>query len=301
MSNGFDDDNVVIFGLVIDHKCNVIPMGSLYDSIEYFLKIYETNKDIKLLFHLIPNTGFVDRGSTYKRFVSSFDFILKQVRDIIEGKYYISDFLFFDNIHIVDIKHLFMNNRLNKILTIDLTSPQLFKSFIARSREVYIIPEWTKREYFYQSKRNNVTYYTEMPFCYCDVPYRMKFDFDRYKPIDKYENKLYVNYPKLNPFDELKIKNEIDKFDKDVLVKEDQFFYDLHLHFNEYVYFQSVKWFDPHPKLFHECKFYNKPYHYFNFNNVKDGSYYRYKWSLTDKLSDLQLTKDDIIVKIMSE
>jgi len=296
----FDGDNAVIFGLVIDHKCNIIPMGSLYDSIEYFLNIYDVNNDIKLLFHLIPNDGFIERNKTYKRFEKEVTNILKKIRDIIEIRYYTSDFSFFDNIHIVDIKQLFLNNKFNKILTIDMSTPQTFKSFIARANEIIIIPELTKYQYFYKSNRNKVTYYTEMPFCYCDVPYRIKFDFERTKSIDNFDNKLYVNYPKLNPYDDIDVKNKIEKINKDVLIKEDNFFYDLHKHFNEYMYIKSLMWFDPHPKLFHECKYYNKEYHYFNRYNIKDGSYYRYNWSLTDKLKDLQLNKDDIIIRMMS-
>jgi len=296
----FNDKNVIIFGMSIYPNTNqIVPMGSLYDSIEYFLKIYEENKDIQLLFHLmIRNDG---QTNVYKRFNNRFDSLYDQIRDIIRGKYYIDDWSFMDNIHFIDLKDLFFNNIPNKILTIDLITPKYFKDFIARAKNgIYIIPELTSQEFFYKSKINKVTYYTEMPFCYGDINYRLKFDFERCKPIKEFNDKLYINYPKQDPFKNTKILVELNKLKKDFLIKEDQFLYDLHKHFNEYVYFQSDLWFDTHPRLFHECKYYNKPYHYFNWKGVKDGGYYRYKYSLEDDLKDLQLTKDDIIVKEMS-
>jgi hypothetical protein len=297
----FNDKNAVIFGISLTpENLEIVPMGSLYDSLEYFMKIYETNKDVQLLFHL--SIHYVGNREIFKRLNGKFDFLYEQLKKIIDGKYDIDDYSFFDNIHFIDIKELFWNNNLNKILTIDLMTPRLFKEIFARAKsEILIISELTSDSYFYRSKANKVTYYTEMPFCYCDVPYRIKFDFEKWKPISHFDNKLYVNYPKKNPLQEPKILIELNKFKKEILVKENQFLYDLHAHFNEYVYFQSDKWFDTHPKLFHESKFYNKPYHYFNWKNVKDGAYYRYKWSLDDNLKDLQLDNNDIIIKKMME
>lgn len=319
MKDEFTDKNVIIFGLVFDSKHDIVPMGSLYDSLEYFMKIYENNNDIRLLFYIIPTGGLFDQVMFRKKqhgvkpvdYVDfkvshiNIDLIKKQLLNIIDGKYIIDDYFFMDNIHLITLTKFFIRNNPNKILTIDLSTPRKFKLFLARAKtEILIIPEWTDPvEYFYQSEVNKVTYYTEMPFCHCDVPYRMKFDFERYKPLDDdIPEKIYINYPKMTyPYDNERVNTVISNFGKEVLIKEDQFLYDLHNHFYEYVYFQSDKWFDPHPKLFHECKYYNKPYYYYNWKHVKDGSYYRYRSSLTDNLSDLQLTKDDIIVKRMCD
>lgn len=297
----FDGINAIIFGLVIDMNDNIVPMGSLYDSLEYLMKIYETNKDIHLIFHLLSREGRRSHDFLMNSNANNLEKIKDKIRLILDGKYLIDDYGFIDNIHIVDLKKLFWNNHLNKILTIDLSTPRNFKRFIARANEIFIIPELTKPTHFYQSKVNKVTYFTEMPFCHCDVEYKMKFDFDRLKPIDSFQEKLYVNYPKLNINDDQRILNEIQKINKPLLIKENQFLYDLHNHFDEYVYFQSNAWFDPHPKLFHECKYYNKPYHYFNWRGVKDGAYYRYYDSLTENLNDRQINKDDIIVQRMSD
>lgn len=297
----FNDANAIIFGLCIDLNDNIVPMGSLYDSLEYFMKIYETNKDIQLIFHLISRDGRKSYPALMKSPANDLEKIKSEIRAILDGKYLIDDYAFMDNIHIADLKELFFNNHLNKILTIDLITPKKFKNFMARAKEIFIIPEWTKREFLYQSKMNKVTYYTELPFCHCDVPYKMKFDFERLKPIDSYQEKLYVNYPKLDINDDQRIMDEIQKINKPLLIKENQFLYDLHNHFDEYAYFQSNAWFDPHPKLFHECKYYVKQYHYFNWRGVKDGAYYRYYDSLTENLKDRQINKDDIIVQRMSD
>jgi len=315
MKYNFDDKNIIIFGLVFDCAHNIIPMGSLYDSIEYFLEIREQNPDVQLLFYIIPTSKlFFQSLDKNKQHVgnSYVDFsipaitlltIKDQLRNIIDGKYLIDDYSFMDNIHLIELTKLFLRNNPNKILTLDLSTPRKFKMFLARAQtEVLIVPEWTKNEYYYQSKINNVNYYTEMPFCKCDVPYKMKFAFKRLRSIPKeLPNKLYINYPQMSfPFTDPQINGIINNYNKEVLIKEGNFFFDLHERFNEYIYFQSVKWFDPHPKLFHECKFYGKPYHYYNLNNVKDGSYYRYRDSLTESISERELTKDDVIVQKMS-
>jgi len=296
----FNDKNAIIFGMSLTPQTyDIVPMGSLYDSLEYFMKIYETNKDVQLLFHITIHYDGIT--NIFKQMNGNFESLYKQLKKIIDGKYYVDDYSFFDNIHFVDLKHLFVNNQLNKILTIDLLTPSIFKKFIARGKEILIIPEWTYPKYFYQSNVNKVTYYTEMPFCYCDVQYRMKFDFERLKPVDSFANKLYINYPYRDWKESALIMNKVEEIKKPLLIKEEQFLYDLHFHFDEYMYFQSSSWFDPHPKLFHECKFYNKPYHYFNWKNVKDGAYYRYYMSLEDNLKELQLDKNDIIIRKMSE
>jgi len=297
--NIYDDKNAVIFGVSLTPRdLEIVPMGSLYDSLEYFMKIYEYNKDVFLLLHLsIHYDGITD---IFKQLNGKFDFIYKQLKVIIKSKYNISDYSFFNNIHIVDLKKVFWTNHLRKILTLDLMSPRFFNEFIARAKDgVFIVSELTSPEYFYKSKINQVTYYSEMPFCYSDIDYRLKYDFEKWKPINSFKKQLYINYPKQDPFKNPKIKDIINSFNKSVLIKEKQFLYDLHKHFDEYLYFQSNKWFDTHPKLFHECKYYNKPYHYYNWKGIKDGAYYRYKYSLDDDLKKLQLSKNDPIIQRM--
>jgi len=287
----FSDKNIILFGLVLDAESNITPMGSLYDALEYFMFIYKHNKDVHLIFNIIKINRYVKDVKI--------ESIKNEIVKIINGKYDISDYSFMGNVHVLNLKDLFFKNKPNIVMTVDLTMPFGFKNFMCRAKEVIIIPEYTTSMYYYKSKKNKVTYFTEMSFCYSDVPYKMKIDFESHKKIDKFDNKLYVNYPKYDAKNRPEVLDFACDIGKELLIKEDRYFYDLHERFDEYVYFQSDRWFDPHPRLFHECKLYNKPYHYKSIG-VKDGSYYRYKDSLAENLSDRQLTKDDIIVKMMS-
>ena len=282
----FHGKNVIIFSICCD-KNGIVLMGSLFDSLEYFVKIYESNPEILLLLNPI----YIQSQSTEQS-------ILQQLTELINARYCFSDKSFLNNIHFIDIKRLFFDYVFNKILVMDLATPERFIKYYIRAKEIIILPEWTDKKHLYQSVHNKVTYYTEMPFCYCNVPYKMKFLFEQYKQFDEFDDALYINYPKLNYKDDREKLQIINKYKKPVMVKDEKVHYDLHKRFNEYVYFQSPLWFDPHPKLFHENKFYKKPYKYYN-NNVKDGSYYRYHDSINEKLSDRELSKDDIIVKEM--
>jgi hypothetical protein len=64
-----------------------------------------------------------------------------------------------------------------------------------------------------------------------------------------------------------------------------------------YVYYHANKWFDPHPRLFLECTFYNKEIRYYNKYDIKDGSYYRYIDVMLRGIDDRTLSKDDEIVR----
>ena len=297
----FNDKNVILFGLCVGPNNSITPMGSLYDALEYFMQIYEVNPDIRLLFYIIRTKGILGGVRENDFAIYSQDLMFDQLRHIIDGKYDITDYSFMENIHIVNFKKLFLGNKMNKVMTIDLITPHWMKHFMCRANECIILPEWTDERYYYTSKVTKVTYYTEMHFCHSDVPYRMKMAFDKFKKIDSYGDKLYVNYPRLKIEDNPQAVEFIKNSGKEQLVKDDHFFYDLHERFDEYAYFKSEDWYDPHPRLFHECKWYDKAYRYFNPQGVQDGSYHRYHDSLTESIDDRMLTKDDIIVKLMAE
>jgi len=276
-------------------------MGSLFDAIEYFLIIQQFNKDFKILlspFYVGAYKQEFKRNSN----LSLNDHLLSEVFKIINARYIIDDPSCFDNIEIIDLNKLILTHDFNKVLLLDMATPKKLKKSFIRAKEVHIITELTTEEYFYTSKHNKVVYHTEMPFCYSDIPYTIKFAFDLYKPINKFKESLYVNYPKKDPLKEEQIKELVLSFNKPLFSKNYQEnFYNLHELFNEYVYIKSDAWFDTHPRLFHECKFYGKPFYYHNFLNVKDGSYYRYYAAKEESWKDRNLDKNDTIVKIMSE
>lgn len=282
-------DNVIIYSLVTD-KNEIVPHGSLFDSLEYLMQIYEVNPSIKLLLFVLPYKH-LSRPSEEK--------IRAELRDIVWNRYDV-DMQFLDNIEFIDLRRVFFDYEFRKVLTLDLATPKFLKDFGIRANEVFIVPEWTTDEYFYQSNINDVTYFTEMPFCHCDVPYKMKFAFDKMRDFHNYAPYLYVNYPKYDWKFDADATKWVADHRMSPMTKGDKFYPDLHAQFHHYVYFKSPFWFDPHPRLFHECARYGKPFWYFNNNGVLDGSYYRHEDVQEEELSKRELTKDDEIVRRMS-
>lgn len=285
MSN-LNGKNVVLM-VIFPKNGSLMPMGCLYNAIEYFIEIYRHNPDIHLVLY------------KSHRFTAS---VTKIIRDIIEFRYDISDYSFMDNVVVVDnLTILLLHNKFNKILSMCSSTHKAFKVSPVRANKVIIIPGYTDKEHYYQSDTIDVKYYSEMPFCKHDVPYKMKMLFNSFRSFESYENNLYVNHPYSDISKNKYAMRVLESFDKPRLVKNDKFIYDLHRHFNEYVYIKSDVWFDPSPRLFHESKFYGKPYHYFNECGVKDGSWYRYYGSLDENISDRDLSGDDEIVQLMSD
>jgi hypothetical protein len=66
--------------------------------------------------------------------------------------------------------------------------------------------------------------------------------------------------------------------------------------FTTYIYYHANKWFDPHPRLFLECSFYNKDMLYINSDKVLDGSWYRWHDIQERGIEDRTLTENDDIV-----
>ena len=136
-----------------------------------------------------------------------------------------------------------------------------------------------------------------MPFHYKDHEYRMKCLFGRYKTIPlNPESGTYVNSPRNEDF--LEVQYALPHLPRPFIFKsktkpEENLFEK----FTHYLYYHADKWFDPHPRLFLECAWYNKDITYRNPYNVKDGSWYRYKDLLKNGLNDRILTKDDEIIR----
>jgi hypothetical protein len=133
-----------------------------------------------------------------------------------------------------------------------------------------------------------------MPFHHRDVDYRMKFLFDRYKPLQNIEPAIYINSP--NNDDYLFIK-KLNLPDKKLLYKDRIHVDNLFEKFDEYVYYHANKWFDPHPRMILESAFYGKKIHYYNPHKIKDGSLYRWKDYKENGLKNRNLTREDEIVR----
>ena len=127
------------------------------------------------------------------------------------------------------------------------------------------------------------------------IPYQQKINYSIFKKYDKFENNAFLTVVSkgipneqqfgeiidlLEPCQKLLISvNEtppgyISKHPRvELLYANPRNFHSL---FNTYIYYHTG-YFDPHPRLFGECRFYGKKIIYVNKNNVKDGGYFRYK------------------------
>lgn len=284
------------------HYTNYVPklVGSLFDAIEYYLIIREYNKDFKLFispFYVGENKLLHKKNNPIGTCES---IILNTIKDIVDAKYDVNDDTYLDNIEIIDLNKIILTHSFDKLLLLDMATPRKIKKSFVRAKEVHILTEKTTEEYFYTSKHNKVIYHTEMPFCYSDISYNMKFAYDLFKPINNFKNTLYVNYAKKDYKLEPELVELVNSYNKPIFEKiYGQNHYNLHELFDEYVYIKSDRWFDTHPRLFHECKFYGKQFYYHNFLNIKDGSYYRYHAAKEESWKERNLTKNDSIVMEM--
>lgn len=257
---------------------NAVMTGALIDTFEYFFKIYEENKEFKLIF------------------INCTDEVWSYLQNMLEDRYVLDGIEDFEkNVTRLEIKNL-IRMKFEKVLLVDFNTIKKLKGLIS-SKEVVVITEGLTyvSDYFLTKNISNAIYYTEMPFEYGDVNYRMKFLFDRFKPLKNVKEGIYVN----SPFN--KDKTFISKLNlpnKPIIFKERRHLQNLFEQFDTYVYYHADKWFDPHPRLFHECYFYGKEIMYFNHPGVLDGSYYRYCDLKETGLNDRFLTKDDKVVKL---
>jgi len=268
--------------------CNAYPRktisGAIIDAFEYYIAILEHNPDMKM-------------------FLIDFDIDFKQyLFDIIEEKYYVDDLKWKENI--ISIKRFsIVNYTFNKVLIIDYTTINKLRG-ILRANDINVITEITvisdlhtdKPEFMFRKDLYDVTYYGEMPFVYKDKQYRMKLLFDRMKKITGTRRGYYVNSPGNDKYDFIE---DLDLSPKiPVYFKQEEHFKDLFEFFNIFIYYHANKYFDPHPRLFLECFYYDKTILYYNRHNIKDGSYYRYNDIRKNGLEDRFLSKNDEIVRL---
>jgi hypothetical protein len=259
--------------------------GALIDCIEYYLCILEQTNDINLL--------ILNYNKEFKKILI----------DLIKDRYELDGLDFesnivgitksdlirikFDKLLITDYGTIVKTRGL--ILTKDFNSKILILSDLHTDK-----PEFTIDKSLYP--KGSVIYYGEMPFVYKDIQYRHKFLFSRFKKIDKDENTVLIHSPKNNDYSFMK--------DYEILFETKKIIYKTDIHkkhlfelFDTFLYYHADKWFDPRPRLMHECYFYGKYVMYSNKSNCKDGSFYRALDLSERKLDDRYLTKDDEIVR----
>jgi len=250
--------------------------GSTINAIEYFLAGYEHNPELKLI--LLNGTKSF-RRKLLKIIFERYDMkgFTHAVHNIICQKKFNLPILKFDTVLILDYMTI---NQVKGII---------------RAKNIIVISEKysDNPEYFLDKSLYNVTYYGEMPFHYKDYEYKMKCLFQRYKPLKMEIEGTYINSPRN------------DDVDVDFLQLPAPFIFksktkpkeNLFEHFTHYVYYHADKWFDPHPRLFLECKYYNKKLFYLNPLNIKDGSWYRWRDIQMNGIENRTLSNEDEIIR----
>jgi hypothetical protein len=267
--------NAILFYVVPGFRLT----GSTINAIEYFLAGFEHNPELKL--YLINGTVPFRRK------------ILK----LINERYEMQGFT--QALHnIICLKKFYLpSKKFDTVLILDYMTIKYVKGTLNAKNILVISEKYTELpSYFLDKSLYPVTYYGEMPFHYKDHEYRMKCLFNRYKPLKNVQKGTYVNSPNNNDFLEVqyaylhlprpfyfksKTKPEENLFEK----------------FTHYLYYHADKYFDPHPRLLLECRYYDKCITYKNPYNVKDGSWYRYNDLLKNGLWQRTLDKDDEIIR----
>jgi hypothetical protein len=252
--------------------------GSVINIAEYFLQGYENNQNLKLV--ILNGTNEIKR----------------KFLNIIRDRYILKGIEGFES-NIINIKRSsIIKEKFDTVLIVDYNTIRQTRGVLNTKKIIVISEKYTEiPDYFYNKSLYNVTYYGEMPFHYKDVDYKMKCLFNRFKPIVNEQVGTYINSPKNKNFDFLSnIKNLPQPFIIKSKIKPEEKLFEKFSHF---LYYHANKWFDPHPRLFLECKFYKKKITYINKYNIKDGSYYRYKDIQENGLKNRTLSKNDEIIR----
>jgi hypothetical protein len=254
--------------------------GSTINAVEYYLAIYEHNPSIKLM---LLNCDEYWRNE-----------ILKIIRD----RYNLEDLVNWENNIICSDLFSIIKQEFDRVLVIDFSTIKKTRPVLKAKKLIVLQEKYTHlRPYTYDSlNSNDIIRYGEMPWQETDYWYRMKMLFSRFKKLRFVEKRVYINSPRNNDLSfvkELKLKLG----GRPIIYKKRKHMNNLFEHFDMYVYYHADTWFDPHPRLFVECAYYDKKIKYINKFNIKDGSYYRY-WDVRAKgIENRTLSKDDEIVR----
>jgi hypothetical protein len=249
--------------------------GSLINVLEYFLQAFEDNKNIKLIFIDAEKNDF------------------KEFTRIITNRYIIDNKIqHFEKNFIRIMWPELINFSFGTSLILDLGTMYKVKDKIKSEKLIVITEKYAEDDRFFIN-HPNIQYYGEMPFQHKDIDYKMKILFSRYKPLRFVKEGIYVNSPNNTDFSFLK---DLQLPNKPILFKQRSHVENFFEYFDTYLYWHAGKWFDPTPRLFLECSFYDKQILYFNDYGVKDGSYYRIQDLLENGLNNRCLDNNDEII-----
>jgi hypothetical protein len=261
--------------------------GCVIDALEYFM-VANLTSPVYLVLLDIPHYSIQD----YKQH------LLYLINNRYNYPYDLSD-----KIKIVPKIEL-IKQEFNEVVILDWGTITHIRGLL-RAKHITIVTELTDSTHvmldnsthiMLDKQKYNVTYFTEMPFAYCDEQYTMKFAFEFFKPLSYAKEAIYVNCP--GDIDNMIATQYVERFNKPYFFKQEQHVSNLFEQFDEYIYYHS-HYFDPHPRLFHECFFYEKRISYINAQNIQDGSYYRFNDLAVNKLRNRYLDSNDEIIRIL--
>jgi len=254
--------------------------GSVLNALEYFIEANSHNNKVKLV--LINGTP------NFK----------KNITQIAKERY---DLGLFNGLgigkHIITVrKSNLVAHKFDTVLVLDYMTISQTRGLLNANKILVISEKYTADpEYFYRKDLYNVEYYGEMPFHYRDHKYRMKMLFEKYKPLKKVKEGTYINSPH-NEMLNLELLKPYDLPTPFIFKSKTNHRENLFEQFTHYVYYHANKWFDPHPRLMLECKFYDKKLFYVNPRDIQDGSWYRWKDLQENGLDGRYLSQWDEII-----
>lgn len=253
--------------------------GSTINAIEYFLTIFEHNPDIKLVL------------------INGNEIVRDMFINLAGSRYDLDDLDYKDSIICLN-KIKLARYIFDRVLVLDFETIKETRDLL-HAKELIVIQEKRTHlvEYtFDEINSKNITLYGEMPWQVKDIQYRMKMLFHRFKVLKKVDSAIYVNSPRNKDYSFL---NKLDLPNKPIIYKSRTHLDNMFEQFDIYLYYHANTWFDPTPRLFHECLFYNKKiiYQQPEFENDYDGSYYRYLDMLNYGLQGRILNKNDEVVR----
>lgn len=265
--------------------------GGTYDAIEYayvLSKLGTTN----LIMYRLKDCVFGKNDNL--------ESMKNDILDIIHKKYMLDkpDF----NI-IIRKGNIIDRNQYKSILAVDSVIVNKIPLFLFEKAFILADPYMSNISFYHRVKDlPNVYTYNEMPFFPAEVNYKFKFAFDIYKKYDRLENNTLISYKN----DKEPFNKHITKFVNNITGKEVSYKWpinDFHQKFNKYVY-NNIAYFDPRPRIFHECAFYGISTNNI-IRNIKsenyDGAYYRIKSLQEDGLEYRYLTIEDELIRAMNE
>ena len=283
--------------------------GAVIDAIEYFLFMKSIGLDTKLC--------------VYNRFNKMYSPDIEKIHQLIDDRYDL-DFEYKDDILFYDKTWNFIKQEFGNVLILDRMTAEIFP--LLRANKVVIFHDYsirfgTEKLYEKMSRYDHIKIFHEMPFAITagySTQTKLKMAFNLYKKCKQQKHNYFMNFLSKGrvcdvqnllgdiPHDEylfithkqedtMKLNDIRDR--RLVLWSENP--RDFFNKFNTYVYVHDNIYFDPRPRMFHECVFHGKKILYKNSVGIKDGSWYRYNeiLSVPDAIEKRTLTSDDTIIR----